>query len=231
MKKVILLLVVAVAFSVDGNAQGLKSLFGKLTGKTTETSNESNSSAANIITDLIGAVTGGQKLTVDALCGTWNYEGTSCSLESEEALAELGSKLVTVKAEEKINELLLKVGVQKGTAYLVFANDGTCAVVVGDKSFAGTYVIGEDAKSIVFTFMYGQLVMNSTVEYMAGSMDITFDAGRVLNLIKTISVAVAQYDSSQVASESLSSTLELVKSLSVLLENYNGMRLGIKVTK
>ena len=77
----------------------------------------------------------------------------------------------------------------------------------------------------------GQLTLNSTVEYVAGSMDITFDADRVLAVIKGLSAAVAQYDSSQVSSSSVSSTLELVKSLSVMLESFNGMRLGVKVTK
>lgn len=237
MKKLVLLLVVAMAFSFDGNAQGVKSLFGKLTGKntetteTTETKNGSESSASSVLTDIIGAVTGGQKLTADALCGTWKYQGTSCELKSDEALAELGSKLVTVKAEEKINELLLKLGVEEGNTTFTFVNDGTCSVSVGERGFAGTYVIGEDAKSIVFSFLMGQLTLNSTVEYVAGSMDITFDADRVLALIKSLSAAVAQYDSSQASSSSVSSTVELVKSLSTMLESFNGMRLGVKVTK
>ena len=227
----------AMAFSFDGNAQGLKSLFGKLTGKTSgasatsDTKSESGNSVSNILTDIIGAVTGGQKLTADALCGTWKYQGTSCELKSDETLAELGSKLVTVKAEEKINELLLKLGVEEGNTTFTFVEDGTCSVSVGERGFAGTYVIGEDAKSIVFSFLMGQLTLNSTVEYVAGSMDITFDADRVLAVIKGLSAAVAQYDSSQVSSSSVSSTLELVKSLSVMLESFNGMRLGVKVTK
>ena len=86
MKKLVLLLVMAMAFSFDGNAQGLKSLFGKLTGKTSEasatsdTKSESGNSVSSVLTDIIGAVTGGQKLTADALCGTWKYQGTSCEL-------------------------------------------------------------------------------------------------------------------------------------------------------
>ena len=126
MKKTLLLLVMAFALSINGNAQGLDALFGKLKGSISGAKSESGSSASNILTDIIGAVAGGQKLTADALCGTWNYEGTSCALESDEALAELGSKLVTVKVEEKVNELLLKVGVKKGNASLTFAEDGTC---------------------------------------------------------------------------------------------------------
>lgn len=232
MKKTILLLVMAFALSLNGNAQGLDALFGKLKGSISGAKSESGSSASNILTDILGAVTGGQKLTVDMLCGTWNYEGTSCALESDEALAELGSKLVTVKVEEKVNELLLKVGVKKGNASIAFAEDGTCSANIGGKSFAGTYVIGEDAKSIVFTFMLGQLTLNSTVECMANSMNITFDADKVLALVKNLSAAVSQYGNSQTASSSsISSTLQLVKSLSTLLEGFNGMRLGVKVSK
>ena len=220
----------AFALSINGNAQGLDALFGKLKGSISGAKSESGSSASNILTDIIGAVTGGQKLTADALCGTWNYEGTSCALESDEALAELGSKLVTVKVE--VNELLLKVGVKKGNASIAFAKDGTCTANIGGKSFAGTYVIGEDAKSIVFTFMLGQLTLNSTVECMANSMNITFDADKVLALVKNLSAAVSQYGNSQTASSSsISSTLQLVKSLSTLLEGFNGMRLGVKVSK
>ena len=94
------------------------------------------------------------------------------------------------------------------------------------------YAIGEDAKSIAFTFMLGQLKLNSTVEYMSKSMNITFDADKVLAIVKNLSAAVSQYGNSQTSSSSsISSTLQLVKSLSALLEGFNGMRLGVKVSK
>ena len=63
-------------------------------------------------------------------------------------------------------------------------------------------------------------------------MSITFDADRVLNVIKSLSSAVSQYGSkNEAASESVSSTMALVKTLSVMLEGYNGMRLGFRVSK
>lgn len=231
MKKTILLLVMVFALSVNGNAQSFGSLFGKLKEKISSSQSESGNSTADILSGILGTVTGGKKLTVDNIYGTWNYDGTSCALESDEVLAEVGSKLVTVKVEEKINELLLKVGVKKGNASLVFEKDGTCSAVINGKTFAGTYVIGEDEKSILFTFMLGQINLNSKVELLADEMNITFDANKVLTIVKNLSAAVSQYSDSKQVPSSVASTLATIKTISTLLEGFNGMRLGLKVSR
>lgn len=233
MKRTLLFFAFALILTVGGNAQGFDSLWGKVKDKISGSNNESDSKTGDVLSGILGAVTGGKKLTYGNLCGTWNYEGVSCSLESEQALAEIGSKLATAKVEEKINELLLKVGMEKGKASVVFEKDSVCNVLVNGKSrFSTTYAIGEDAKSIAFTFLYGRLTLHSTVEYVGDEMSITFDADRVLNVIKSLSSALSQYGSkNEAASESVSSTMALVKTLSVMLEGYNGMRLGFRVSK
>lgn len=232
MKKTILLLVFGFALSFDCNAQFLDSFFGKLKGSSGNTESGTSDIVSNLFNEVVGSVTGGQKLTVDAISGTWNYEGTTCALESDEMLAELGSRLVTVKVEEKINSLLLKVGVQKGTSSLTFTADGTCTALVNGRSFAGTYTIGEDGKSMAFSFLLGKLTLNSTVQYTANSMNISFDANKILGIVKNLSSAVSQYGGSQAASSSsLSSSLELVKNIGTLLEGFNGMRMGVRVSR
>ena len=231
MKKGLLLFTLLLAFSTAGNAQGLGGLFDKLRGKN-DSKAESSSSASDIISGIFGAVTGGKKLAMDDLAGTWNYEGVSCDLKSDQVLAEMGSELVTAKVEAKVDEVLGRVGVTKGDATLTFASDSTFTANFGGRQFAGTYCIGEDNKSILFSFLYGKFALNSEVEYVADGMSITFDADRILAITKSTSAALAQYGESKAANvQSVSSYLTLLKSVNVLLEEYNGMRLGIKVSK
>ena len=242
MKKILLLFVVVFAVTASGNAQGLDALFGKLKQKAEENS-QNNQNAGSSTNDLMGlgqsllggvvnTLVNGKAVTAADLAGTWGYKGTSCKLESEDMLAEMGASLVTVKVEEKLNELLLKVGVSEGKASVEFDAAGNCIAHIGKTPFQGTYVIGEDGKSIVFSFLVGQVNLNSVIEYRGNEMNLTFDADKVLALVKNLSASAAQYAPSQTGQATqLSQTMALVSTLGTLLEGYNGMRLGLKLAK
>ena len=235
MKKILLLMIFAVAVTVNGNAQ---SLLGKLfnkNSKTEETKEETKSTEEDLLSigkSLLGGVVenvvGTKKITVESLAGTWNYEGVSCKLESDNTIAEVGAKLVTTKFEDKFNEYLLKVGVKKGCTTVQFAEDGTFVATFSGKQVNGNYVIGEDGNSVVFSFLMGQFTLNSVIELNSDGMNISFEADRVLTILKAVGSAASQYASSQ---QSQSSALSMISTLSSLLEGYNGMRLGMRLTK
>ena len=83
MKRTLLFFAFAFMLTLSGNAQGFDSLWGKVKDKISGSNNESESKTGDVLSGILGAVTGGKKLTYDKLYGTWNYEGVSCSLESE----------------------------------------------------------------------------------------------------------------------------------------------------
>lgn len=238
MRKILLLLILAFAVTANGNAQSFFSkLFNKNSNKTetTETKEEKKTDESDLLgigKSLIGGVVdnivAAKKITATDLAGTWNYEGVSCKLESEDMLAEVGAKLVTAKVEEKFNEYLLKVGVKKGNAAVQFAEDGTFVADFSGKQIQGTYAIGEDGNSVVFSFLMGKISLNSVVEYTSTGMNISFEADRVLSVIKSVSSAASQYANAQ---QSQSSALTMISTLSSLLEGYNGMRLGMRLTR
>lgn len=238
MRKILLLLILAFAVTANGNAQSFFSkLFSRNSNKTetTETKEEKKTDESDLLgigKSLLGGVVdnivAAKKITAADLAGTWNYEGVSCKLESEDMLAEVGAKLVTAKVEEKFNEYLLKVGVKKGNAAVQFAEDGTFVADFSGKQIQGTYAVGEDGNSVVFSFLMGKISLNSVVEYTSTGMNISFEADRVLSVIKSVSSAASQYANAQ---QSQSSALTMISTLSSLLEGYNGMRLGMRLTR
>lgn len=232
---------VAFAITASSNAQGLDALFGKLKQKAAENQQKNNEQGDTVssgggLQSLLGGVVntfvGGKALTVKDLVGSWGYKGASCKLESDDMLAEVGATLVTAKVEEKLNETLLKVGVTEGKATVEFGEEGVCTVSVGGKPFQGTYAIGEDGKSIQFSFLMGQISLGSAVEYRGKEMNVTFDADKVLAIVKNLSAAASQYATTGTGQQTqLSQAMALVSTLGTLLEGYNGMRLGVRLAK
>ena len=242
MKKILLLLIVAFAVTANSNAQGLDALLGKLKQKATENSQdgkdnkEAGDELLNLGQSLLGGVVntivGGKAITPKDLAGTWGYKGTSCKLESEDMIAEVGASLVTVKVEEKLDELLLKAGVAEGKASVEFDANGNCVATIGMTPFQGTYTIGEDGKSIIFSFLMGQFTLNSVIEYRGNEMNVTFDADKILAIVKNVSASASQYAPAEGGQATqLSQTMAIISTFGTMLEGYNGMRLGLKLAK
>lgn len=198
----------------------------------------SNDDLLNLGKALLGEVVGGltatDKITEKDIVGTWNYNGIACTLESEDMVAQIGAKIVTAKVEDKANEYLKKVGVENGTTTFEFAEGGKCVLRVGEKQFPGVYTLSEDGKNIVFSFLLGQVSLTSEVELGANGLVVDFDADKVLEILKRIGAAANDYAKNQQGQQGQSaqqSTANMVATLSALLEGYNGMRLGTRLTR
>ena len=246
MKKILLLFVVVFAMSAGSNAQGLDALFGKfankLSGKTenkkdsvktgTTTEDELLNLGKSILGGVVDNVVGNKGLTTEDLLSTWNYEGVSCTLESDDMIAEIGAKVVTAKLEEKMNEYLPRLGMEKGHATIRFEENGLCTIIMKEKKIQGTYALSEDGKNITFTFLLGQVTLNSEVEYKGGVFNISFDADKALDVIKRIGSSISQYANNQsTQTAQASQTTAMITAMATLLEGYDGMRLGVRLTK
>lgn len=239
MKKFLLLLIVASALSASSNAQGLGSLLNKLKNKTQENTEKPDTAnrkledvGKGLFDALVETVVDGKKITAEDVSGTWKYEGAACALESDDKVAEFGAKLVTAKMEKTINEYLQKVGVKKGISTICFTKDGTYVASIGEKEFKGKYAIGEDGRSIVFSFLVDKIALNSVVEYNAAEMRLMFDADKVLEIIKKLGASANEYAKSKATdSAKSSSTATMLATMTTLLEGYNGMKLGLTLVK
>ncbi len=232
MKKIFaFLFVVALMCSQGVSAQsGLSGLFGKIFGG----DKESSSSTDNTITNVLGSLLGGSvKLSESLLKGTWEYTGTACVLESNEALANIGGTVATAKIEEKLDGYLGRIGVKEGVCSFTFIGNDSCVVKMAGRELGGRYLLDAKEKTIKFTF-YGRMNFNTHVAYNMSSMSIVFNADKLLSLVQTVTSKVSSSTGSLgegSADSRLSAASSTLGTISSLLNNYDGMMLGVKLKK
>lgn len=142
--------------------------------------------------------------------GNWNYTRSAISLESDEALAQLGGSAANSLITKKIDEQLKKVGITAGKMHFTFKNDGTFTQLYGKKSFSGTYRY--DAKAQKMTLCYARFVeLPATTKVTSQKMEVLFNANALLKLLKLMG--------------SMSSDSS-IKTINKLAEHYDGMLLG-----
>ena len=229
MKKIVFSLMLMLAVATGASAQSWKDVLGKVA---TEVASEvSSTEAGSAVTNVLGALLGNSlTLSIEALEGTWNYEGVACILESENALSNIGGTVVTSTIESKLDEKLTKIGVTPGKCSFTFVGDGTCTINVNGRVLNGKYELNAEEKMIVFTFVYDKLPLKTYVSYEIQNLNIVFKADRLLAFIKN----VASYFSNGATGEQLGqfqSIMQTVGTIGTLLENYDGMMLGAKLSR
>ena len=229
MKKIVFSLMLMLAVATGASAQSWKDVLGKVA---TEVASEvSSTEAGSAVTNVLGALLGNSlTLSNEALEGTWNYEGVACILESENALSNIGGTVVTSTIESKLDEKLAKIGVTPGKCSFTFVGDGTCTINVNGRDLNGKYELNAEEKMIVFTFVYDKLPLKTYVSYEIQNLNIVFKADRLLAFIKN----VASYFSNGATGEQLGqlqSVMQTVGTIGSLLENYDGMMLGAKLSR
>lgn len=230
MKKVLLSLILLFAVSAGVSAQSWKDLLGKAASELAEEA--SSTAAGSAVTNILGTILGNSlTLSYEALEGTWDYEGVACVLESEEALSNIGGTLVTGTLETKIDEKLALIGVSKGNCSFTFAKDSTCVIRVGGYNLNGKYRLNVEDKVIDFTFMYDKLPLKTYVSYEIQSVDIVFKADRLLSFIKNVASYVSNNGAAGGQQGQLQAAMQAVGAMGKLLENYDSMMLGAKLSK
>ena len=229
MKKIVLSLMLMLAVATGASAQSWKDVLGKVASEVA--SEVSSTDAGSAVTNVLGAILGNSlTLSNEALEGTWNYEGVACVLESENALSNIGGTVVTSTIEAKLDEKLTKIGITPGNCSFTFVNDGTCTINVNGRDLQGKYELNAEEKVIVFTFVYDKLPLKTYVSYEIQNLNIVFKADRLLAFIKN----VASYFSNGATGEQLGqlqSVMQTVGTIGSLLENYDGMMLGAKLSR
>ena len=230
MKRVIVSFMLTLAVVTGASAQSWKDLLGKVAG---EVVNEvsSSSETGNTVMNVLGSLLGNSlTLSPEAIEGTWNYEGVACILESENALSEIGGTVVTGQLESKMDEMLSRVGIKSGNCSFVFSKEGACTILVGGYTIEGTYVLVPEEKVINLSFMYGQLNLKANVAYEIQNLNIVFKADKLLNFIKGITSSLSNNAAGEQLQQ-LSSISQTAATLGTLLNSYNGMMLGAKMTR
>ena len=172
----------------------------------------------SIISSVASTVT--SKLTGSSssftLEGTWKYTGQDCQFESDNLLAKAGGTVAASTVESKMEEVLTKLGFDEDCTFVF--EESSYTMTVGSKSSSGTYTYDSDSGELKLTSKL-KVSFTCTVSVSSSSkISLLFDADKLMSLAKTIG---------NVAS-STSSTISTVTSL---LENYDGLQLGIVLEK
>ena len=183
------------AVPAGSHAQSLKDLFNK----------ENIEKVVNAVTD---------NKTVQ-MTGTWSFTGSALEFESDNLLQKAGGAVAASTVEKKLDEQLEKIGITAGKLSFTFNADSTLTATVGSKPLNGTY--SYDASTQKVNLKFAKIIgLNAKVNCTSGSMDLLFNADKLLQLLTYLS------------SKSSNSTLQTIGSLA---ESYHGMLVGLGLEK
>ena len=200
----------------SSGSSGLGGILGSVLGSGSSSSgNGSQSMLGSLLSDLLGSAI---PVTYDNIAGTWTYQSPDCRFESENALAKAGGAVAASTVESKLADLYKKVGIAPGVCSFTFNKDQTCSLKFGSRSISGTYTIDSNTKAITIASSTGLIRLSGQVYYSGSTLSILFNADKLLSAVKMIASFTGQG----------SSTLSTVSSL---LNNYDGMMIGMNLVK
>lgn len=172
MKKLVCIIALLCAVSVQADAQNLK----------------------DILSGVAKAVVGDKATTEMSLIGTWDYVGPDCQLKGDDILKNIGGEAAGEEVEKKMEAIYAKAGLN--TIQYTFNEDKTCSYTIKGKKVDGTYEFDAEAKTV--TIKAGKLGVKTTAHIvtLGDNMSFVFDADKILSVVKTITGAVSTLNSS-----------------------------------
>ena len=165
---------------------------------------------------LLGSLLGNTTLSQKDIIGTWHYSSADCVFESENFLMKAGGEVAAAKVEEKINATLTKLGLTGEQITFTFNADNTYTASIKGRVIQGTYALDVANKKLTLTYLNGLGTITPQIAKTGNKMSLLYDADKLFKFLTTISAV------------SNNSTL---KSLSTLLESYDGMLIGWELQK
>ena len=166
-------------------------------------------SATDLIGNLISTFASGIMTNQSSIVGTWTYAQPQVSFESNNALGQIGGELMANSLEKQLSTQLEKIGLKAGVSKFTFDNNGNVAMTMGGKTTNGTYQL--NGNQLTMTGALGVAKLTSTVTINANQLYMLFDASTLFT--------------------SLTKLGSNISTLSSLLKNFNGMKLGWSMTK
>ena len=168
--------------------------------------------SGNTLTTVLSSLLG-TKTTANSLVGTWTYSQPKVVFESESVLAKIGSSVASSKIESSLNSQLKKIGFNAGKSTITFDANGNYTMALGSKTYTGTYTYNTSTSTSTMTMKgsLGVTSLSSTVTVNINEMYMLFSADKILSIASSVST--------------VNSTL------SSLLGNYNGLKLGWAMVK
>lgn len=219
MKRIFTVLAFCLTVQVANAQSGVQSVLNQLLG-----SGATTDAVTSIIENVVGNAVSKLDLSIE---GTWTYSQPEVQFKSDNLLAQAGGAAATSKVESSLKKLYDKIGINQSFSY-TFNEDNTFThtLKIGSKvkTLSGTYTL--DKENNIITLQYAALgkiglgKINAIYANTGTSLALLFDASQLLAFTKKVLSAVSSV--SGVAS---------VATVAALVENYDGMLLGYKMTK
>ena len=152
--------------------------------------------------------------------GRWSYSGIAVRLTGDDMLTNAASALATGQIEEKLNGYLEQIGLRQDTFSYTFSADSTFSTSFGKLDFPGTYTFSSEDDSINLDYgkngRLGGVTMEAEAKISLNSMELLFNADKLLDFIEKISAVAGDSGLGTIGS---------------LLGQYDGIRIGFELTR
>lgn len=187
-----------------------------LRGLSSKSDSTAQNSGLGAIGNIIGNLTSNNKFTVDDLVGSWTYTGPAVSFASDNALKNIGGAAAATAVETKLEPYYKRLGFTKTT--LTVNEDHSFEMKMGVIQFKGTIEKTDDG-NLKFNFSalgrnLGAVAAHATKS--GNTLNITFDSTKMVKMLTTVSSKL---------------NISTLKTLSSLLNAYDGIYMGYKMTK
>ena len=119
------------------------------------------------VKDAVTAVTGGKKLTVENLAGTWTYVDPAIQLEGDNALKNVAASVASSEMEKKLKDYCAKIGIIEGAFNYTFNTDSTFTSVLKSCTLKGTYSCTSCLSSGIVGFSWPDVLQNAVIRCIA----------------------------------------------------------------
>ena len=217
MKKIVFAKVLVLAAMLMGSAStnaqiNLGNILSGIAGKNGKGESSEASSASGLLSGLTSIFSKDKQASTENIVGTWEYSEPAITFESDNLLTKAGAGIASNKLEEKLQEQLSKIGINKGAFTITFNEDGTFTETFGEKSIKGKWKVEDSKLNLVF----GQKAIPINTQLSGNKLMIVTDATKILDLIKGI------------ASKSSNSNIQTI---STLMKGIDGMNAGLTLVK
>ena len=198
------------------NGSLLGTLAQGMQNNTAATATQTHTGSSLLANLLSGMLESSTTLTQADIQGTWKFASADCVFESENLLAKAGGAVAATKIEENLNTQFAKFGINANTCAYTFNSDNTYAAKIGSYTVNGNYTLDTKTKTIKMTYLGGVASYSARVAWVGNNLSLLIESDKLLNLLKALSALKSNSN---------------ITTLSSLLNNYDGLYVGIQMSK
>lgn len=152
--------------------------------------------------------------------GNWEFAGSAVKFTGDNLLMNAASELAVGTVEDQLDEYLQMVGIGPGLFSYSFNEDGSFSTSFKQAKFPGEYTWSREEKTLQLDYGRNEklkgISLKTNVTVGANTMQLLFNADKFLDFVSRISASAGD---------------SKLGALSSLLEQYDGMQIGFKLTR